>query len=1118
MLNIEIIVGAHNTGKTTFLYDRIKKHSLNLKNESILIVPDQTTFYHEKKLIKHLDKDGIINIQVLSLRRLAYIILSEVGGLKKPAINDYGKMMLIRRILSSNKEQLKLYQKSYQQQGLLKEMNQLINEFKSGGISPEFLEAINSNMKQENLFSDKINDIKLIFEALNVYLEENFLDDEDILSLSTKRMKDSKYVKDALIVIDGFEEMSVAEKDFIKELSEYANQIYVSVALSPKEDKEEYEISKFLLDDLIKRLTNEGKAPRVKFLDYTEKTMNDIGFLSEYFFDYASNVYENKPNNINMIYCLNPNEEVEKTSNNIIRDVRDLGLQWKDIAVVLSEETVYKHEIERVFSEYEIPYFFNSTRDIKNHPLIVMILSIIDIVLWHYQQNDVTRFLKCGYTELTWNEIEELENFAIKYGIKGYKWKREFRANDKANHQLEENARRYTMDLLKKVDSLKDKGTVSEKVIILTDFLNGLNVYDNIRQESSQLKKKDMHEKAFENSQVWNATMEIFEQLINISGDMELNLMEFRDVLKAGFESYTIRIIPPSEDSVFVGTINSFFSGTLESVYFLGLNEGLMPSVYRDKGILHDEEREILREKGAFLKKTAHYIMNEKYKFGTILAHSGRKISFSWSLADKEGKALRPSIYMNRIKTMFPHLIIDGGVIQKKEIPERIKPLFNYMAEAVRNYLNGKDFENTDLIIYQWLEREQKDFFELLSKSINYENKAEINELKYLDRLYGKNLNMSPYSIESFNSCPFKFFLEYGLKLRERPEYKIEFKNMGTIFHQAMEQLTEEIINDNSFIFLENDKILEAAERFVEASLTQDSENLGVFEENERSKYIWTRIKEMAKQSALNLVLQLQKSEFRPMYKELGFGINEQDINAIAIPIDRDKTVFLRGVIDRIDICKIGDAFYVNIIDYKSSEKSVSLSDAYNGIQIQLFLYMDALLKNNSKLFENKGLFGGAFYFHINDQLVDGDQYNGMELKKALTKRYSLQGYVIDDLEVVKKMDTDFSDNKASELIKGMKLKGQEEFAATSRVINRNAVENLCLRIEKNIKDAASDILNGKIEISPYSYKNKKPCTYCKYISVCQFDNTLHTNKYRKLSEYKDKDIIEILSEEDIND
>lgn len=1126
-MGIELLLGTHNTGKTTYIYDEIKKHSENLNQECLLIVPEQSTFYHEKKIIEHLDRDGIINIQVLSLRRLSYLLLEEIGGIKASSINDYGKIMLIRSIMDTNKENLKLFRKNFKHQGMLKELNEVINEFKLWGISPEFLSAVREGLKTDDPFANKINDIMLVYKKLNDYLKDNYLDDADVINLCIDKIKYSNYIKNSIICIDEFEDLSVSEKSFISELVQNSKKTYISVVIptevideynTGKNDyKEEFEISKNFIDNIREIAKKNSKEIIVKKFRKKDEKITPLSFFSKEFFENESEPFLGDISEIRLSYSLNPNEEIEKIADSIMIDIREKGHRWKEIGVIMSDESVYSNDIEKVFSEYEIPYFIDTTRNIINHPLIVMILSVIDVVLWNYKFKDIMRFLKCGYTFVERNDIEELENYTLKYGINGYKWKKEFYYK-KEDIDLE-TLRISIMEIFKKIEKLKSEDTVLNKVSLLSELLDDLKIYEKIKKESALLKNKEMHEKAFENSQIWNATIEIFEQLVNISGDAKLSLFEFRDLIKAGFEEYRLSVIPPSEDIVVVGTLGRTFIGNIENLYLVGLNEGLLPSSFKEKGILYDEERDILKNKGAKLFDTSYRSNQEKFKLSKLFNHTKTKISFSYSLSDKEGKSLRPSVYSARIRDMFPNINVKGGVINKKEIPEALRPLFNYISEKIRDYTNGKDIDPQDKAIYFWIKNEHKKFFNILNESLNFNNEAEIKNLELIEKLYSKPFNLSSYSVESYNSCPFKYFVDKGLKPYPREEYEIKYKDIGTIFHKAMELITDRAIKEKAFIFLDEKTVLNEIDKIAEESIEYDNEDNNIFEDSERNKYIKSRVKETFKISAYNLIKQFKKSEFRPVMKEVGFGTKMGSLESIEIKIDAENTVYLRGVIDRIDICDVEDNAYVSIIDYKSSNKNIDMTEVYNGLQIQLFLYMDALLKKGSKIFEKEGVFGGVFYFHVNEPFIDGDKYNEDNINKELFKKFSLQGYVIDDVEIINKLDVDFISNKESEIIKGVKLTSKNGLSSSSKVLSQKEFSHLTKIIENNIKNAAKGILSGNIEIKPYKYKDKKPCTYCDYITICQFDNSLKTNEYRKINALNEKEVIEILSkEEGLND
>jgi ATP-dependent helicase/nuclease subunit B len=1114
-MQLEIVRGVHNSGKTKYIYDRIKKLSNDMNTSCILVVPEQITYEKEKEIIDYLDTDGIINIRIMSLKRLAFSVLEEAGGIKTPAINDYGKIMLLGNIMRKKKEELSVFKKASSHEGMYREINSLINEFKSCGISIEFIKSVSNKINEDENLKNKLNDIGIIYEELQRHLDENYLDDEDIISLSSRKINESGLVKSAYVFFDEFEGFTVNELKLVREIVKYSKEVVASVTLPQDEieiqSRQEYNSCLKMIEGL-KSLNEYGIEVKEKFMEGKKSLKDDIDFLSTSIFGYDNVLYKGEPENIGFFYAVNPYEEVKTTADMIISDVRDRGYRWKDIALVTGEDNQYAINVEKVFSEYEIPCFMDRKRDIINHPLLVMILSILDIAIKNYKKEDIIRFLKCGYTDMDIGRIEDLENHAIKYGIDGYKWKRKFKYGTGNIEELEA-SRKYAVGLLKTVEELIGDSSWEEKINSLVSIITELNIYEKIKNETYELRNIEMFEEAYENSQIWNSVMEIFEQTVNISGESETGIREFREILKTGFEEFSLSIIPPEDDCIILGIIGKTLIEK-KKVYFLGMNEGIIPGTHTSRGILYDDERDYLIEKGAGMFSNIDGLSLEQFKLVKIMNSVEEELVFSYSLGDVEGRTLRPSTYADRIKTVFPELKIAGGIIEKGCRPEKLRPSLNYISEKIRESINGCEMDAIDKNLLYWIRENRNDFSSLMDEALAYDNKAVIEDGNLVEEVFDMPLKMSPYSIENYSTCPFKYFIENGLKPVVREEYKIDYKDIGSLYHKIIEEVTNKIIADEGFIEKDVDQIRQEVKGISQEVFSVENESNDLMNDSHRNRYIRSKIESTTEKAAVSIVRQLKKSSFRPAYSEASFGMGDGEMNPVELKNEKGS-VFLRGRIDRIDVYKGDEGSYINIIDYKSSNKNIDLNDVINGLQIQLFLYLDAVISYNSKIFENKGSFAGVFYFHIDNPMLDGDQFDAEDIDEEIFRRFSLKGYAIDDISIINKMDVDFIENRSSDVLESIKMTKKEKFSASSKILKEEHIKNLLQIIEKKIIEVSDCIGRGLIEIRPYKYKDKVPCEYCDLISICQFDNALEGNEYNRLKHMKKEEILEMLEEGD---
>ena len=391
-MSLKIIAGRANTGKSSFIYDEIKTQSKNSKAKLILIVPELMTYQAESNIIERFDLPGIMNIEILSFKRLERKILEEVGGLKMQDLSVFGKIMLLKKIFEENKDKLKVYGNSYKQSGFLKEFEELITEFKQNLVEGQSLVQAAQDMDDEILIR-KLSDIQLIYSEFIERTKNKYFDEEDKTNLFISLIKESAYIRNSNIWIDGFESFNRQRLHLIKNLCDYSKSVTLSLNIDSSyldnlEEKDDFEAFKIIYDTY-HTLKNFDTDIEIISLSENKSPSTEIKAIEKNIFSLNIEEYENNTDKINIFSSLNPYSETQKTAANIISLVRDENLRWRDIKVAVGNMEVYETNIKRIFSQFEIPFFLDVKRDILNNPLSKYILSILDMFIWNFKHDNV---------------------------------------------------------------------------------------------------------------------------------------------------------------------------------------------------------------------------------------------------------------------------------------------------------------------------------------------------------------------------------------------------------------------------------------------------------------------------------------------------------------------------------------------------------------------------------------------------------------------------------------------------------------------------------------------------------------------------------------------------------
>lgn len=1117
-MSLKIIAGRANTGKSSFIYDEIKTQSKNSKTNLILIVPELMTYQAESNIIERFDLPGIMNIEVLSFKRLERKILEEVGGLKRQDLSIFGKIMLLKQIFEDNKDKLKVYGNSYKQSGFLKEFEELITEFKQNLVESQSLTQAAQDMDDEILIR-KLSDIQLIYSEFIERTQNKYFDEEDKTNLFISLIKESAYIKSSKIWIDGFESFNRQRLHLIKNLCDYSKSVTLSLNIDSSyfdnlEVKDDFEAFKIIYDTY-HTLKNFDTDIEIISVRENKSPSTEIKAIEKNIFSLNIEEYKNNTDKINIFSSLNPYSETQKTAAKIISLVRDKNLRWRDIKVAVGNMEVYETNIKRIFSQFEIPFFLDVKRDILSNPLCKYIFSILDMFIWNFKHDNVFEYLKTGFSPLNINQVQYLENHALQFGIEGDKWFREFKSFDKDGNQItaekndiEQYRKLFAQDFEVEREGIYNLKTANEITKLIFKYLEKDKVKEKMEKAVKAFNAAEKYEEASEHSQCWNYVMEIFEQLLLIGQDNEISLNDYRKMLEAGLGEVEVSIIPPTIDKVEVGTIDRIAVTKPKALFIMGANDSNLDTKNTEKGLLLNEERDILLENDVRLTKGADYeTFKEKHMLYKLFSSPSHSLSVSYPLGLENGESLQPSLFIDILKKIFVSVkeSSDLSISDELDLVSNYSGTYDCFVEKMRNSIDGYETDNIWKDVYAWYEKEEKETFDIMVKGLNYQNSMNSLEPDIVKRIYDNNMTMTVSKLESYAECQFRYFMENVLRPRERAYQKIEYYDLGNIYHSVVEKFINKISEEHQdIITLNRIKAEDEAVKITDNVLLEQADKLTAIDANHRNKYMKEKIKRVMKRTCWTIVRQLHSSDFRPKFTELQIDlVDENDEKAkegvylppIEIPVETDKikeVLKLRGKIDRVDVFENKEKLYISIIDYKSSPNDIDLEDAQEGIQVQLIMYLKALLDKGEELFGKKPDIGGVFYYYISDPVYK-DKNKEKEPEEEIFKSLKLKGYVLKDKEVIKYMDKNIG-STSSIIPAAFKSDGEIRDDRT-KALTEESFNNLIDTVYNKCKDMTKSILAGNININPYKkIDGKTPCKYCEYISICQFDKNLGNN------------------------
>lgn len=949
----------------------------------------------------------------------------------------------------------------------------------------------------------------------NQYEEEiasKFIDEEDTLSILAESLDKTEMFKDSIIYIDEFVGYTKQEYDIIRKLLKQAKQVNITVCMDTSENTINKEQDLFIESrETFQKLINIAKEEKInieKAVELNEikkyKTL-ELKHLEKNLYNIKYEKYINKVENIELFLAKNQFTEIENVAKEIVRLVRDNGLRYKEISVITKTMDTYSKIIKAIFNKYDIPVYIDEKKDLSQNILIKYVLSIIEIFSKNWSYEAVFNYLKTGLSGIDMKDIFALENYCLKYGIRGSKWYKEpwkVAKNDEELKFLNDLREKIVKPLLEFKDNLNRVKNAKEITEKLYKFLIENKIDEELINKANVLEKNGEIALANLYRTSWNTLINVLDEVVLVLKEDKISFEEYVKVLKIGLQNSGLGSIPTTLDQVIVGDVERSRTHEVKVAFIIGLNDGVFPKLNKDEGFLNDNDREYLKENGIELAKgSKDLLFEENFNIYKALLVPEEKLYLSYASCDNLGKSLRPSMLISKIKKIFVKLTEKSDIVNSNIIITNKKATFEELLENIRKYEDKEEIDSIWFDIYNLYKKnpEYKEKLESAIVGLNYTNKPENLSKENIDNLYKNVLNTSISRLEQYKRCAFSYYLKYGLGLTDKSLFKIESLDTGTFMHDVIDEFFEQVLSrEISLKNITDEEISEIVSSIINEKLTLNRNY--IFTGTAKYRILTTRLKNVILKSMKYIIKTITESDFEIFGNEVEFK-NGKKYKPIIIELEDGKKVEITGKIDRIDLAKNKDGKYMRIIDYKSSVKNIDLNEFIAGLQIQLLTYLDAVSKIEDVIP------AGVLYFNLIDPIIKADKnMSDEEIELELKKQFKMQGLILADINVVRMMDNNL-DKGASNIIPAYIDKDNNLSNTRSNCVNKEQFKYLQRYTNKLIKEIANEILSGNIDIRPtYNRKKKKtPCEYCEYKSICNFDST--KNEYNYVPDL-DKEVI----------
>ena len=1140
-MSLRFYFGPSGSGKSHRIYEEIMQRAAQEPGRNFLIiVPDQFTMQTQKDLVMRSDRGGILNIDVLSFGRLSHRILEEVGTKEMPVLDDTGKSLVLQKIAADLKDQLPAMGSLLHKQGYIHEVKSAISEFMQYGISTQDMDKLIASAEKRGALAMKLRDLKTLYRGFQDYIKDHFITTEETLDVLRRSLAKSKILKDSVVVFDGFTGFTPIQNRLIQELMCVCAETIVTVTIGAEEDPYQpdgeqklFHLSKKTVSDLVK-LAAEAEVERGEDV-FVKGGINRftqapaLCYLEQNLFRYQYEPYTEKQQELCMFEALSPREEVHQTALYIRNLIREQEFNYRDIAVVIGDLEGYASYVETEFGQLEIPCFIDRTRGIVLNPMIEYIKSALQLYIKDFSYDTVFHFLRSGMVDISREEIDELENYVIRTGARGYRtysrlFTRRTEEMQQGSGQDDTERAEETLERLNRIRQqfadtveilhMAPRAKAGEYVDHLYDFLEQNQVQQKLLNYQQQFEQEGDLAKAREYAQIYRLVMDLLDQIYGLLGEEEISLQEFADILDAGFGEITVGTIPQNVDRIVVGDMERTRLKQVKVLFFLGVNDGNIPKNASKGGIISDMDREFLIESGTEMAPSPRQQMYiQRLYLYLNMTKPSQRLYLSYAKVNSDGKGIRPSYLIDTVRKLFLQLAVEYP--QNRSRIEQIEGRqegARYLAEELREYADGtlREEERQDFyLMYRAYEADPEGRDRLTAAAFRRYKESGLSRI-VARALYGRQLENSVSRLETYAACACRHFLQYGLSLREREEFGFEVSDMGNVYHAVLENFAGKLAESGRtwWDFEEN-----FAAKVVREAIEGYAATYGetVLYSSARNEYAITRMSRILTRTVLTLQQHLKQGSFQPDDYELSFRFAE-DLDSIHVDLSEEEKMHLQGRIDRIDVSEDAEHVYVKVIDYKSGNKKFDLAALYYGLQLQLVVYMNAAMELEGRKHPDKEIVPAALlYYHIDDPTIETPvELSDEQINEQILAKLRMNGVVNSDPEVVERLDHYLQDKSA---VIPVEKKKDGSFSARSGILSREEMQLVSAYVDAKIRDIGREILDGKIAANPYEKGNEEACTYCAYKKVCGFDGSIPGYEKRQLEDLDKQTLMQRMQE-----
>lgn len=1085
---LQFILGRAGSGKTFKIQEIMADLAQNGAEKLLLIVPEQSSFAMEKAMLTFLGEQVASKVRVATFTRLIELVFRQTGRGFGQRITKGDRNLLMSLAIDKVAGRLAMYRGQAGKLEFVEMMVAVLSEFKMCNVDYNSLLEI-SKAVEDPILRAKMQDTALILEAYESLLQSAHNDPlDDLTRLAQRLTQCDSFFSGYTVMFDGFEGFTPQQMAIIEIIFKQSENCYISLCT---------DAAGFLDDDFslfapinrtAKRILNIAKSNNLQVNEpiCLEKSRRFKGkglkILETRVFRPKKEPFCEEIGDVLIFSGRTKYEEADFICRTIRRLACEGGYKYGDFAVVTRNEETYRGIIDVFFEKYEIPYFMDRREEVDAKPLMLTVIYALEAVNSNFSSESIFKYLKAGLAGVAVDDIFELENYCLFWGITGKRWLSDFTANPDGYAQMGTEDE----EELAKLNGLREKviaplAELKEKIADATGdaitkalygFLEAIRIVENLKAFCQNLNDSGQGKIAEEQPRLWEILIEIFDKMATILKAQKISPQKYAKLLRLVINSNDVAFIPHQIDEVDFGSIDRVRAEGVKVAFLIGAVEGEFPRVPAASGIFNDKQRKQLIAMGLPLYDSLEGLsVNERFLAYKAMAMPSDKLYITWSSSTSLGGAKSASEIVREAKFVLPKVLcLDAYSARLSDEIWARKPAFEICArhwnDASRFFQTLKQFFARDEA-HGYAER--LDSVEKIASNLP----IKLTSTQGVSHLFGEDIRVSASQIEKFYLCKFAYFCKYGLLAKDRKEARFDALQYGNVVHFIFEKVLKKYTAEEILKFSKKELLI-AIKGVLKGYIEKDLG--GWTEKTERFRYLLDRVSKSAVSLVAHMAGELSQSAFLPVGFELKLSGN--GIEPLKLRLTNGRNVIVEGKIDRVDVMQQAEQRFVRVIDYKTGAKEFQLADVLHGLNLQMLIYLEAACQAAAKS-QGPAVPAGVLYLPSVSPVLNLDRDENLaKLESEKSKKLRMNGLVLNDQQVILGMEPDGRGRYIPVVMKDGEAK------ACDSLVDVAQMDAIMRHVDGLIISMAEQLQSGSISAQP-AKGDYDACEFCEYTAAC---------------------------------